>query len=72
MVKLSKTQDRQLKSLLGSRPDYDELFFGAQDISPALDRKLSRAGAFSAKKAQKKGISQFDQLKNYLEGLLKW
>ena len=72
MVKLSKTQDTQLRKLLGSRPDYDELFFGAQDISPALDRKLSKAGAFSAKKASKEGVSQFDYLKNWLEGLLKW
>lgn len=71
MVKLSKTQDRQLKKLLGSRPDYDELFFGAQDISPALDRKLSKPGAFSAKKASKQGISQFDYLFDYLMGLLK-
>ena len=71
MVKLSKSQDRQLRNLLGSRPDYDELFFGAQDISPALDRKLSRKGSFTAKAAQKKGISQFDNLFDYLKGLLR-
>ena len=72
MVKLTSKQDLQLKNLLSSRPDYDELFFGAQDISPALDRKLSKAGAFSAKKAQREGVSQFDFLRNWLEGLLKW
>jgi len=72
MVKLTGKQDAKLKSLLRSRPDYDELFFGAQDISPALDRKLSKRGAFSAKRAEKEGVSQFDFLKNWLEGLLKW
>tara|TARA_R100000654_G_scaffold8144_2_gene19296 strand:- start:126 stop:341 length:216 start_codon:yes stop_codon:yes gene_type:complete len=71
MVKLSKGENRRLRNLLGSRPDYDELFFGAQDISPSLDRKLSRRGAFTAKAAETKGKSQFDNLFDYLKGLLK-
>ena len=67
---VSKKDNFSLKKLLtGADGDYDYLYFGAQDIA-GVDKKMSRKN-LSAKKAEKEGLSQYDQLYFWLQSLLR-
>jgi hypothetical protein len=65
---VSKKDKKRLARVLKTSRDYDDLFFGAQDI-PSVDKRMSRRD-LSARYAESKGISQFDRLFQYLQGIL--
>ena len=67
----SDIMQKALRKLLkGADGDYDFLYFGAQDI-PKVEKKMKRKD-LSAKNADRKGISQYDQLLFWLESLVNW
>tara|TARA_R100001224_G_scaffold19664_2_gene9656 strand:- start:5 stop:217 length:213 start_codon:yes stop_codon:yes gene_type:complete len=65
---VSKKDKKKLKRVLKTSRDYDDLFFGAQEIT-SVDRRMSRRD-LSARYAESKGISQFDRLFSYLENII--
>jgi len=65
---VSRKDRRKLKGVLSSSRDYDDLYFGAQDI-PSVERRMRRRD-LSASYAGKRGLSQFDRLFEYLSGIV--
>jgi hypothetical protein len=65
---VSKKDKQRLSKVLKTSRSYDDLFFGAQDIT-SVDKRMSRRD-LSAKYAESKGISQFDRLFQYLQDIL--
>ena len=65
---VSKKDRKRLGRVLKTSRDYDDLFFGAQDIR-SVDKRMRRRD-LSARYAESKGISQFDRLFQYLQNIL--
>lgn len=68
--KITSKDRRKIDNLLRSSRDYDDLFFGAQDIK-SVNKRISKkkSSFFSARKAEKEGETQFGFLFNWLQGL---
>ncbi len=64
----SKKDKKKLNRVLMTSRNYDDLYFGAQDI-PSIDKRMSRRN-LSAKYAESKGLSQFDRLFEYLQNIV--
>lgn len=65
---VSKKDRDRLSKVLQTGRDYDDLYFGAQGI-PSVE-KLMRKRDFSARYAERRGISQFDRLFSYLTNIV--
>ena len=65
---VSKKDKKRLAKVLKTSRDYDDLFFGAQDIR-SVDKRMRRRD-LSARYAESKGISQFDRLFQYLQDIV--